>query len=447
MKHLVFPQEGLAQLHEAAARDEAEICAFGFVHPATDSAGRSRYTVRCLQIAPANAYIERNAGRAVLTSDFILEVANHARVLSAGVVLLHTHPGEHPLQGFSMIDDGGEQPLAAYFNARLAGPTHFAGVVTHSDVFVRELGGGPTAASIGMGKLVRRYGVSSLNDADERYDRQVRAFGLAGQDALRHAYVALVGAGGTGSIIAQQLAHLGVGRILVVDHDVVDTSNLNRLLGAKSSDVGEPKALIAQRAMQAINPNAQVEAIVGDVVDAAVAARLTGADFIFCCTDSMASRALINQLAYQYLVPAIDMGVAIRVVGGHVASVTGRVQMLAPELGCLVCGDGLDGNQVRWEMMSAAQRRADPYFENASVPQPAVMPLNGVVTSAAVAMFLSAFTSYPGEARMLHYDGVRGSVRPQLMPCRHDCIVCGPNGALARGSSWSLPVRHEQHHV
>lgn len=447
MKQVVFPQDSLAQLHEAAAREAAETCAVGFAYPATNSAGRLRYTVHGLRIAPAGAYIERSAARAALTPDFMLEIANHARAMSAGVILLHTHPGEQPLQGFSEIDDAGERPLAAYFNARLPSPAHFAGVVTHSDVFVRELGGRPLAAPIGVGKLVRRFGVSTFSDADERYDRQVRAFGLEGQAALRHAYVALVGAGGTGSIIAQELAHLGVGRMLVVDHDVVDTSNLNRLMGATPSDVGQPKALLAHRAVKAINPNAQVEAIVGDVVDPAVAVRLTEADFIFCCTDSMASRALINQLAYQYLIPAIDMGVAIRVVGGHVASVTGRVQMLAPGLGCLVCGDGLNGDQVRWEMMSAAQRRADPYFENASVPQPAVMPLNGVVTSAAVAMFLSAFTSYPGEARMLHYEGIRGSVRPQLMPCRPDCIVCGSEGALARGSSWSLPVRHAQHHV
>ncbi|HSV47836.1 MAG TPA: ThiF family adenylyltransferase [Ramlibacter sp.] len=447
MKQVVFPQDSLAKLHEAAARDAAETCAVGLVHSATDATGRARYTVHGLRTAPAGAYIERSAARASLTPDFMLEIANHARAMSAGVILLHTHPGEQPLQGFSEIDDASERPLAGYFAARLPGRPHFAGVVTQSDVFMRELGGGPMAATIGLGKLVRRYGIGTLNDADERYDRQVRAFGLEGQSALRHACVALVGAGGTGSIIAQQLAHLGVGRLLVVDHDVVDMSNLNRLLGATPSDVGRPKALIAQRAVKAVNPNAQVEAIVGDVVDPAVAARLKEADFIFCCTDSMASRALINQFAYQYLIPSIDMGVAIRVVGGHVASVTGRVQMLAPGLGCLVCGDGLNGDQVRWEMMSAAQRRADPYFENASVPQPAVMPLNGVVTSAAVAMFLSAFTSYPGEARMLHYDGIRGSVRPQLMPCRHDCIVCGSEGAMARGSSWSLPVRHEQHHV
>ncbi|MGE3433489.1 MAG: ThiF family adenylyltransferase [Ramlibacter sp.] len=447
MTQLVFPQDSLTQLHEAAARDPSETCAVGLVSPATTTAGRQRYTVHGLRIAPPGAYAARNAVHAALTPDFVLEIANQARAAGAGVILLHTHPGEHPLRGFSQTDDEGEWPLAAYFNARLPGLPHFAGVVTQSDVFVRELGGGPVGATIGLGKLMHRYGKSTPGDTDERYDRQVRAFGAEGQFALRHASVAIVGAGGTGSIVAQQLAHLGVGRLLVIDHDVVDRTNLNRLMGATPSDVGRRKALIAQRAAAAINPDAYVESIVGDVVDPAVAGRLTEADFIFCCTDSMASRALINQLAYQYLIPTIDMGVAIRVADGHIASVTGRVQMLAPGLGCLVCGDGLNGDQVRWEMMSVAQRRADPYFENASVPQPAVMPLNGVVTSAAVAMFLSAFTSYPGEARMLHYDGIRGSVRPQVMPCRHNCIVCGPAGAIARGNSWSLPVRHEQHYV
>lgn len=447
MKLVAFPQDRLTQLHEAAAHDAAEACAVGFVHLAANAGGRSRYTVRGLRMVPDCAYIKRNAVHAALTPDFMLEVANQARATGAGVILLHTHPGEQPLEGFSSVDDEGEQPLAAYFKARLPGSDHFAGVVTHSDVFLRELGGGPAAAPTGVGSAVRRYAEGADNDADERYDRQVRAFGPEGQAALGRACVAVVGAGGTGSIIAHELAHLGVGRLLLVDHDAVDASNLNRLLGATPADVGQPKTVIALRAVRAINPNAQCEAIVGDVLDSAVAARLMDVDFIFCCTDSMASRALINQLAYQYLIPAIDMGVAIRVAGGHVASVTGRVQMLAPGLGCLVCGDGLDGRQVRWEMMSAAQRRADPYFENASIPQPAVMPLNGVVTSAAVAMFLSAFTSYPGEARMLHYDGIRGSVRPQLLSCRHDCIVCSPEGALARGSNWSLPVRHEQHNV
>jgi hypothetical protein len=444
MKLAAFVLQDLEQLHELAASMRVESCAIGFVHRAGGSGGL-RYTVQTIMHAPDDAYLERTAVRASLTPEFMLAVANRARAMDAGVLLMHTHPGADPLEGFSGVDDEGEHALAGYFKSRLRNHDHFAAVVTRSRVHMRELGCGAAVAPLGVGPSLRHYAENQTDQADARYDRQVRAFGREGQVAVREASVAIIGLGGTGSIVAHQLAHLGVGKLLLIDHDTVDESNLNRLLGATPADVGRPKVDVACRAVKTINPQAACDALRGDVVDAAVAEQLAGVDFIFGCTDSMASRAVINQLAYQYLIPAIDMGVAINAASGKISSVTGRVQMLAPGLGCLVCGDGLDGQQVRWEMMSVAQRRADPYFSGASIPQPAVMPLNGTVTSAAVTMFLSALTSYPGEARLLHYDGIRGSVRPQILSPRRGCIVCSTEGALARGSSWSLPVRHESH--
>lgn len=447
MSVVALPMDSLARLHDLAAGRGVETCAVGLVRTAGAGWHPGRFVVQALEPVPEAAYQVRTPTRASLTPEFVLDVVNRARMAGAGIALLHTHPGPVALEGFSAVDDAGELPLSAYFNGRLPGQTHIAGVVTPSNLYLRGLGCGAPLSAIGVGAEVRHYGEpSDLQSADQRYDRQVRAFGQAGQARLRGARVAVVGAGGTGSFIAHELAHLGVGQLLLVDHDTVDTSNLNRLMGATPADVGQPKVVVASKAVSAISPGIQVDAVVGDVVDAAVAAKLLEVDFIFGCTDSMASRAVINQIAYQYLIPVIDMGVAIHVRAGHVASVTGRVQMLSPGLGCLVCADSLDGQQVRWELMSPAQRRADPYFENASVPQPAVMPLNGVVTSAAVAMFLSAVTGYPGDARLLHYDGVRGSMRPQILPARHRCIVCSGEGALARGDAWSLPVRQEHAH-
>lgn len=442
MSVVVFALEAIERLHALAAEEEVETCALGHVYPAP--AGSGRMVVQGLEPVPASAYQARSRVRASLKPEFMLEVANRARAAQSGVALLHTHPGAATLEGFSAVDDAGEAPLAAYFNTRVPGRPHIAAVVTSSNVHARALGGGDQLRAVGIGATVRRYGeLHNVRAADQRYDRQVRAFGEEGQNRLRETRVAVVGGGGTGSFIAHELAHLGVGQLLLIDHDTVDISNLNRLMGATPGDVGLSKVEVAGKSVSAINPTIQVETIVGDVVDAAVAARLREVDFIFGCTDSMASRAVINQIAYQYLIPAIDMGVAIHVRESRIASVTGRVQMLSAGLGCLVCADGLDGQQVRWELMSEAQRRADPYFENASVPQPAVMPLNGIVTSAAVAMFMSAITAYPGDARLLHYDGLRGSVRPQVLPQRPHCIVCSSDGALARGDAWNLPIRQE----
>jgi molybdopterin/thiamine biosynthesis adenylyltransferase len=442
MREVAFPQEALSRLHDLADRQPLETCAVGFLRPARANGHPARVIVQSLEPVPDTAYQARTPTQASLTPEFMLDVVNRARIADAGIALLHTHPGSGALEDFSSADDAGEMPLATYFKQRLPEQAHIAGVATTSTLHVRTLGCGEPLGAVGVGATVRFYSNTlDLLAADQRYDRQVRAFGATGQARLRTMRVAVVGVGGTGSFIVHELAHLGVWQLLLVDHDTIDTSNLNRVLGATPSDVGLAKVAVASKSILAINPNIQVEATIGDVVDEAVAAKLLDADFIFCCTDSMASRAVLNQLAYQHLIPVIDMGVAIHVRDGHIASVTGRAQMLSPGLGCLVCADGLDGQQIRWELMSPAQRRADPYFENASVPQPAVMPLNGIVTSLAMTMFLSAVTGYPGDARLLHYDGIRASMRPQILMPRKRCIVCSDEGALARGCAWSLPVR------
>ena len=78
-----------------------------------------------------------------------------------------------------------------------------------------------------------------------KFDRQVRALGSAGQKYLESLTVAIVGLGGTGSIAAEQLAHLGVRKFILVDPDRIEMTNLNRVVGARVSDVGRFKTDVA----------------------------------------------------------------------------------------------------------------------------------------------------------------------------------------------------------
>lgn len=94
-------------------------------------------------------------------------------------------------------------------------------------------------------------------------------------------------------------------------------------------------------------------------------------------------------------------------------------------------------------MLTPEQRAADPYVIGEHVPQPAVVSLNGTVASLAVTMFLGAVTPVPARARFQLYDGIRGTVRPTTAAARPDCVVCSGHGALAKGASWTLPVRPE----
>ena len=253
--------------------------------------------------------------------------------------------------------------------------------------------------------------------------------------------VAVVGAGGTGSLTIQQLAHLGVRDFLLIDFDPADTTSLNRLVGASPGDVGAPKIEIAARAIRAISPAAKVRVVAGDIADDHIAQELLDRDVIFGCTDSHASRAILGQVAYQYLIPVIDMGVSISVRDGILSKITGRAQLLAPGLPCFACLELLDSETIRREMMTPEQRNADRYIDGAQEPQPSVISLNATMSSLAVTMFLGLVTEAPLEAAFLRYDGMKGLVRPVAGATDPECYVCSSANGFARADEWPLPTR------
>ncbi len=248
-----------------------------------------------------------------------------------------------------------------------------------------------------VGRALRIHRSREKNGKREKripsfFDRSVRALGSAGQRLLGEISVAIVGLGGTGSVVAQELAHLGVREITLLDPDVVEISNLNRLVGSSRSDVGKPKVEVAATLVRGVNKGVRVEPIKGSAINSGEAQSLLRQDFIFGCTDTQGSRALLNQLAYQYMIPTIDLGMRIDAKDGTVEGVVGRVQMLAPGLPCLVCQKLLDPEGVRRDLLSEEERAKDPYIVGAAVPQPSVISLNTTIASLAVTMFLSAVT-------------------------------------------------------
>jgi molybdopterin/thiamine biosynthesis adenylyltransferase len=291
--------------------------------------------------------------------------------------------------------------------------------------------------------LVFAYDPSTPHVVEQAHDRQIRTFGEEGQRILGKLNVAVIGAGGTGSVTVQQLVHLGVSQFLLIDPDVVEETNLNRLVGATPRDVGNtPKVEVAARTIRSVRPNAKVVSIRGDVTEEGIAKRLRDVDFIFCCTDSHASRHLINQLSYQYLIPAIDVGVAINRARDDLVQMAGRVTMLGPGLPCLWCAEQLDPNQVRRDLMNAEQREADPYIIGFSgIVQPSVISLNSTVASLAVTMFLSAVVGVPSSGRYVVYDGNRSRVTTLSVDVNLECNFCSTLSSAGEGDAYPLPVR------
>ncbi len=147
----------------------------------------------------------------------------------------------------------------------------------------------------------------------ERYSRQfmVRGVGLKGQVRLAESSVAIVGCGATGSLEAEMMVRLGVGRIRLIDGDFVDISNLHRTHLFTEEDVEEfkPKALACRDHLARINRDVEIEAVV-ETLDPGNAERLLGGvDLILDGTDNMPSRFLINDFSVKHGVPWIYVGV------------------------------------------------------------------------------------------------------------------------------------------
>lgn len=443
MTKLIFQGNGYTDLSSQLLVSDLESCAIILAN-STYTSQDEHLLVSEIVVVPDDFYSVRTSNLSEIKPDFLISIVKRARSARQSVVFCHTHPNTYIKPTFSHIDDEGEKKLAVFMKERVPDVTHAALVIGNNGCMARKLGSQDEIDVIQVGTDRRVISSSRLpiHTMVENHDRQVRAFGKEGQAAIEQIKIGIVGLGGTGSFISNQLAYLGGTDFLLIDPDNIELTNLNRLVGSTSADVGVPKVEIAKRSIYSINNKTNIHAIKGDVTYENIAKQLISCDFIFCCTDSHASRAVINQIAYQYFIPSIDMGVSISTKDGVVSYITGRVQMLSPGLGCLVCGNVLDGNTIRREMMNEEQVKADPYFHSSiGEPEPAVISLNGTISSLAVTMFLGAVTNIPAKARLQYYDGIKGTLRSAMQSQNPSCIVCSKNGALGLGHHGTLPTR------
>ena len=281
----------------------------------------------------------------------------------------------------------------------------------------------------------------AASSTSEVFDRQVRAFGATGQQMLQSLRIAIVGLGGIGSLVAQQLVHLGVRDFILVDPDTLESTNLNRVANAFPQDLARPKVEIAARYIHSVAKDATVACVQGDVTRVTTARELLNADLICGCTDSHGSRSVIQQVSYQYLIPCIDTGTTIAVDNGSVTHIYGRVQWLAPGHACLTCSGLLNASEVRRDMMTPFERQADPYLLGAREPAPAVMSLNGTVASLSVTMLLSVVCGVPVSARHILYNALASVMRTVRANPTANCYICSRSGSFAHGDSWPLLAR------
>lgn len=135
----------------------------------------------------------------------------------------------------------------------------------------------------------------------KRYSRQMKlsGFGSDGQQKLKNARVLVIGAGGLGSPVLLYLASAGVGHITVLDNDTVDISNLQRQVIHTTEDIDRPKVQSAKEKMLSINPLIDVRVVEERASQANLKAFVEESDFVLECTDSFATKYLVNDVCVE----------------------------------------------------------------------------------------------------------------------------------------------------
>lgn len=281
----------------------------------------------------------------------------------------------------------------------------------------------------------------------ERFDRQIRLFGRAGQERIADTYAVLVGAGGTGGHVGQQLVFLGVRKFGIIDADHATKTSRNRLIGMRPGDADAkmPKVAIAERMIREIDPDVEITVVNDSFVSAAGAAELAKASVIFGCIDRDGARHLLNEFACAYDKPYFDIATDTDMEAGRV-SFGGRLMIRTDGQACLYCMDQLDRAAVRRDLSSPERRDEEDKMYGVSrdglgETGPSVVALNGIIASLAVTEFMIFKTGVPRlPKRLLRYDGVRGIVNEPKDPPSPDCPYCTQTGDGSR-VNWERHIK------
>ena len=448
----------LAYLHPG---DDDEHAAFLYAGEMATPEGRRLLVRRVVPVADRDFGPSDRGGYRQVAAHALARAAIECEAEGLRLVWAHSHPGAERHVGFSgpdrstherahphMIDMTGGKPVTSLVFGMecVAGEVWMPGgkvaALDHLDV-VGARTARLTAAPLATGR------------ASSRFARQVLMFGPAGQEALRRMTVAVVGAGGGGSLLVQSLAHLGVGRIVIVDFDRVDITNLSRIVGATPKDARrrQLKVDVLRRLVHTIDPDIEVTPIAGDVTYAEDAAVLLGCDYVFSATDTQFARFAVNAVCHQYLIPGAQVGA--KVVTDDEGAVELAYAMHRPiDLGgaCLECGGAIDPDALRREQLDGAERRAQEYVEVpglGDVVDPSVITLNSAAVAMAMLDFqLSATGMFPVRMRLGQrvYHAPERALRGRDAHPHPGCRWCDRHartGAFGRGDDHPLPLRPE----
>jgi hypothetical protein len=371
------------------------------------SRGNHCLTVRSLVPIPYTECKERSPDRVTWSTQRLIPLLEEAARHDLGILKIHSHPGGY--SQFSSVDDESDTDLfdSVFGWTDSEFPHASAVMLPDGRIFgraiLRDGSFQPLDSILVPGDDIHFWTPECGGTVPAFALRHAQLFGSGTTRRLREMAVAVVGCSGTGSPVIEQLARLGVGRLVLVDPDHVEEKNLNRILNARreDADLRRPKVEVMARAVAAMGFATEVEIIQGDLATPRAVKAVAECDVIFGCMDGVEGRHLLNRLAAYYLLPYFDVGVKLVADGqGGIDEAAGAVHYVRPDGSTLQDRRVYTGEQLK----AAGLRRTDPkayreqvkagYIRGVEEDRPAVISINMQMASSAANEFLARLHPY-----------------------------------------------------
>ena len=346
------------------------------------------------------------------------------------IIDVHTHPFTPADVSFSATDNGDERTFFRFLQDKFAG-INYASIVFSQRRYSARVWTLSSGSIVARSALLKTQtspeNIASADfreDTDERYEKTAvtasdgffnRSALVLGLDVMRtimhDQVISIVGVGGLGSIVAEHLIHMGFHTINLIDPDVLEVSNLNRVVGAYYEDAQQKcsKVAVVKRHLTHINPKATVLAYKKDVHDKEMEQVLALSDWMIVATDNHSSRLRVQQLSVQYFVPLLSVGVNITVKDGKIEDMSGEV--ITSRIGdylCLNCLNRINPIKVASErhpdstIRDALVKRG--YVTGMDVKEPAVKTLNTYLATMTVDALINQYTAASRHVPILVYE-------------------------------------------
>lgn len=381
-----------------------------------DGDRRHRLVVREIHDIPYAYCSTRTATRVTWSPDYVDEIFERATSERLSVIKVHSHPNGYG--AFSSRDDASDRQLLPMISGWVEADIIHGSAIMLPDgqmfgrIWRDEAFEPIHCVSIAGHDLAFWYADAGSAAVPDFTASHAQAFGDGTIERLQRLSIAVVGASGTGSPTIEQLMRLGVGEIVVVDPDIMEDRNVNRILNSTTADARAKrrKVKVAQCAIKRAALGTRVVAISKDLWDPNVVQAVAQCDILIGCVDSVDARYLLNAISTHYCIPYFDVG--IRLVAqegrGGISEACGTVNYIRPGRSSLISrnlftmGDVAAAGLAKHDPSAHDRQVKDGYIRGAEVRRPAVISVNMLGSSLLVNELLARLHPFREEPNSEH---------------------------------------------